>query len=27
MPGGNTRTVLYYDPFPLTFARGQGARL
>ena len=27
MPGGNTRTVLYYDPFPLTFKRGQGARL
>jgi len=27
MPGGNTRTVLFYDPFPLTFTRGQGARL
>ncbi len=27
MPGGNTRSVLYYDPFPLTFARGAGARL
>lgn len=27
MPGGNTRTVLYYDPFPLTFARGAGASL
>jgi glutamate-1-semialdehyde 2,1-aminomutase len=27
MPGGNTRTVLHYDPFPLTFARGEGARL
>ena len=27
MPGGNTRTVLYYDPFPLGFARGEGARL
>ncbi|MCW3476665.1 aspartate aminotransferase family protein [Limobrevibacterium gyesilva] len=27
MPGGNTRTVLYYDPFPITFARGAGARL
>ena len=27
MPGGNTRSVLYFDPFPLTFARGQGARL
>ncbi len=25
MPGGNTRSVLYYDPFPLTFARGEGA--
>ena len=27
MPGGNTRTVLYYDPFPLAFVRGEGARL
>jgi glutamate-1-semialdehyde 2,1-aminomutase len=27
LPGGNTRTVLYYDPFPIAFARGQGARL
>ncbi len=27
MPGGNTRTVLYADPFPLGFARGEGARL
>ena len=27
MPGGNTRTVLYYDPFPVTFASGKGARL
>src|SRR5882672_7043035 len=27
MPGGNTRTVLFYDPFPVTFARGAGARL
>ena len=27
MPGGNTRSVLYYDPFPLTFARGEGAHL
>lgn len=27
MPGGNTRTVLYADPFPITFARGEGARL
>lgn len=23
MPGGNTRTVLYYDPFPLAMARGE----
>ncbi len=27
LPGGNTRTVLYYDPFPLAFARGEGAQL
>lgn len=27
MPGGNTRTVLYQDPFPLTIARGDGCRL
>jgi glutamate-1-semialdehyde 2,1-aminomutase len=27
MPGGNTRTVLFYDPFPLTFVRGRGALL
>jgi glutamate-1-semialdehyde 2,1-aminomutase len=27
MPGGNTRTVLHYNPFPLAIARGQGARL
>src|SRR6185295_14506190 len=27
MPGGNTRTVLFYDPFPLCIARGVGARL
>ncbi len=27
MPGGNTRSVLYFDPFPLTFARGAGAHL
>ena len=25
MPGGNTRAVLYYDPFPLTFVKGEGA--
>lgn len=27
MPGGNTRTVLHYPPFPLTIARGAGSRL
>src|SRR6185369_1582559 len=27
MPGGNTRTVLYHDPFPLTIVRGDGCRL
>jgi glutamate-1-semialdehyde 2,1-aminomutase len=27
MPGGNTRTVLHYDPFPLTFVRGDGPYL
>ena len=27
MPGGNTRTVLYYAPFPLAIARGAGCRL
>lgn len=27
MPGGNTRTVLHYDPFPLRFVRGEGCRL
>lgn len=25
MPGGNTRTALYYDPFPLYIARSEGA--
>ncbi len=25
MPGGNTRTSLYYEPFPLTIVRGEGA--
>jgi glutamate-1-semialdehyde 2,1-aminomutase len=25
MPGGNTRSVLHYDPFPLYMARGEGA--
>ena len=27
LPGGNTRTVLFYDPFPLYFAHAEGARL
>ena len=27
MPGGNTRTVLFHSPFPLTMARGEGCRL
>lgn len=27
MPGGNTRTVLWYLPFPSVLARGRGARL
>ena len=27
MPGGNTRSVLYYSPFPLAIARGDGCRL
>lgn len=27
MPGGNTRSVLYFDPFPLTMARGAGAEV
>lgn len=27
LPGGNTRAVLYFDPFPLTFVRGRGAAL
>jgi glutamate-1-semialdehyde 2,1-aminomutase len=27
MPGGNTRTVLFHTPFPLTMARGAGCRL
>ena len=27
MPGGNTRTVIHVEPFPLTIARGEGARL
>ncbi len=27
LPGGNTRTVLHYDPFPLTMTAAQGAEL
>lgn len=27
MPGGNTRSVLYYDPFPIAMERGAGALL
>src|SRR6476659_1360346 len=27
MPGGNTRTVIHVDPFPLTIVRGDGARI
>ena len=27
MPGGNTRTVLFHQPFPLTMVRGEGCRL
>ena len=27
MPGANTRTVLHYDPFPVTIARGEGAKI
>lgn len=27
LPGGNTRAAIYYDPFPLTMARGEGAYL
>ncbi|HET6234883.1 MAG TPA: aminotransferase class III-fold pyridoxal phosphate-dependent enzyme [Acetobacteraceae bacterium] len=27
LPGGNTRTALYYPPFPLTMLKGEGARL
>jgi glutamate-1-semialdehyde 2,1-aminomutase len=25
LPGGNTRSVLHFDPFPLTMVRGEGA--
>src|SRR5919201_1117209 len=27
MPGGNTRTVIHVEPFPLTIVRGDGARI
>jgi glutamate-1-semialdehyde 2,1-aminomutase len=27
MPGGNTRSVLFYPPFPLAMVRGEGCRL
>ncbi|MBX9748231.1 MAG: aminotransferase class III-fold pyridoxal phosphate-dependent enzyme [Roseococcus sp.] len=27
MPGGNTRTVLFWSPFPISMVRGEGARL
>lgn len=27
LPGGNVRTVLYYDPFPLSIVEGHGAKL
>ncbi len=27
LPGGNTRSVLYFQPFPLSMAHGRGARL
>jgi glutamate-1-semialdehyde 2,1-aminomutase len=27
MPGGNTRTVIHVEPFPLTIVRGEGAQL
>lgn len=27
LPGGNTRTSIYYDPFPLSIARAEGARM
>ncbi|MEX1108817.1 MAG: aminotransferase class III-fold pyridoxal phosphate-dependent enzyme [Dongiaceae bacterium] len=27
MPGGNTRTVLHFDPFPLAWAKGEANRL
>jgi glutamate-1-semialdehyde 2,1-aminomutase len=27
LPGGNTRSILHYSPFPVTITRGEGARL
>lgn len=27
MPGGNTRTTIYFDPYPFYAARGEGARI
>jgi len=27
LPGGNTRTVLHFEPFPLTMVKGEGAEL
>lgn len=27
LPGGNTRSVIWYDPFPLTMTRGEGCRV
>lgn len=27
MPGGNTRTVLFYEPFPLTIVKGAGCKV
>jgi glutamate-1-semialdehyde 2,1-aminomutase len=27
MPGGNTRTVIYYPPFPVAIARGEGCHV
>src|SRR5207253_10396350 len=27
MPGGNTRTVIHVEPFPLTIVRGEGASI
>lgn len=27
MPGGNTRTVIHVDPFPLTIVRGEGSHI